>query len=276
MTITGADPSDGAEALPASGFDAAPGQFELRVPRVGRFLVADGCTIRIARHPAAGDDALRLFLFGTAFGALLQQRGVLPLHGSAVCKDGRSLIIMGVSSAGKSSLSAALGRHGWRLQSDDISAVGVDNGIARSEAAFPRRKMWPDMLMKLGDDPEAHPPVRSGLEKRNQIVSEENFLDASTPVAGVIALSASRASMPVLTPVNGPPRMMLLKRHTFRGNLRGPLETHLPQFAITARLAEQARVWRLQRPRAGGSPAVLAEFLASHLEDWPFEDTGDS
>lgn len=255
-------------ARPASGFDAVPGLFDLRVPRVGRFVVARGRSITIEPDPAADEDTLRLFLFGTAVGALLHQRELLPLHGSAVFKDGRTLLVLGASGAGKSSLAAALGRHGWRLQSDDVSVVRLEHGQAWCDPAFPRRKMWPDMLKQLGDDPKAHAPVRPGLEKRSQIVDAAQFHDAPAPVGGIVVLRPSRALTPTLTPLAGPARMACLKHQTFRANLRTPLDVHVPHFAIIARLAEQARVWRLQRPRSSGSPVALAEVLAPALLDW--------
>ncbi|HVX40654.1 MAG TPA: hypothetical protein VHB25_13885 [Gemmatimonadaceae bacterium] len=250
----------------ASGYDVRPGHFVLRVPRIGRFIVEEGRSITIVPELGVDDGSLRLFLLGTAVGALLHQRAELPLHGSAVWKDGRSVLLLGASGAGKSSLAAALCRHGWRLQSDDISVVKARNGLATCEAGFPRQKLWPDMLRQLGDDAERYDTIRAGLEKRNVPVESDLFHDAPAVVRGVVALGAYRGKMPLLAPVMGPHRMGLLKRLTFRPNLRTPLNMDLAHFEIIAALARQASVWRLQRPRLDGSPLALAEFLAPQLD----------
>lgn len=253
-------------ARPAAGFVAEPGRFELNVPRVAHFTVTAGTAIAIRADPRADAASIRLFLLGTAVGALLHQRGDLPLHGSAVHKDGRSAVILGVSGAGKSSLAAALRAHGWQLQSDDIAVVRPYDGVAHCEAGFPRRKMWPDMLEQLGHDPRSHVRVREGIEKRFQEVPAAEFYGGHAPVRAVIALTPSRAATPELTPLPGPLGMAMLKRQTFRANLRAPLLMHVRHFEIIAMLAAQAAVWRVQRPRTGSSPQVLADLVAPLLD----------
>ena len=65
-------------------YQAAAGRFLLNVPRIARYLVADGSSIVIQQAAGAVDVDVRVFLLGSVFGALLHQRGVLPLHGSAI------------------------------------------------------------------------------------------------------------------------------------------------------------------------------------------------
>ena len=64
---------------------------------------------RISFSPAAGaeETAVRLYLLGTCMGALLFQRKLLPLHGSAVVINGKAYAFVGDSGAGKSTLAAA-------------------------------------------------------------------------------------------------------------------------------------------------------------------------
>lgn len=255
----------GGAPQPLAGFDAGPGRFELGIPRVGRFVVQRGERIDITPEPAADEESLRLFLLGTAMGALLHQRATLPLHGSAIEKNGRSVLIVGVSGAGKSTLAAALAQRGWSVQSDDISVVTVRDGRAECEPGFPTQKMWPDVLQMLGEDATRFAAVRIGLEKRSVPLDRSTFRDSPSVIAAVVAVTPHRGTAPVLTEILGPRRMALLKRLTFREHLRTPLQMNLAQFEIIARLAGQARVWRLHRPRSGASPGELAEFVEREL-----------
>ena len=88
-------------------YQAAPGQLLLTVDGVARFLVQDGKEIIVERAPESDDDSLRLFLLGSALGALLQQRGMLTLHSSAIEVDGGCVGFLGHSGVGKSTLAAA-------------------------------------------------------------------------------------------------------------------------------------------------------------------------
>ena len=64
-------------------------------------------------------------------GAVLLQRGMLPLHGSAAAVDGKAYVFIGDSGAGKSTLAAALQHRGaclieaWHMADRD---VGPDCG----------------------------------------------------------------------------------------------------------------------------------------------------
>ena len=62
----------------------------ISIPEIGRFRISGGNEISI--EPVAGvpDRNLRLYLLGSVFGALLHQRGLLPLHANAVEIDGRA------------------------------------------------------------------------------------------------------------------------------------------------------------------------------------------
>jgi hypothetical protein len=71
----------------SGNFQAAPDTFLLGVPDVGRFLVEKGQDILIERFPNCQEDILQLFLLGSAFGALLHQRGLLAMHASTIQTD---------------------------------------------------------------------------------------------------------------------------------------------------------------------------------------------
>src|ERR1700722_19144035 len=79
-------------------FQAARGEFLLQLPGIARYLVRDGCQITIDRAAAAAaDDTVRVFLLSAVLGALLQQRGRLVLHGSAIATDRGVILFMGPS-----------------------------------------------------------------------------------------------------------------------------------------------------------------------------------
>ncbi|MGI4730626.1 MAG: hypothetical protein ACRYFW_02615 [Janthinobacterium lividum] len=80
----------GDAARPDGLIEIAPGvaadrrRFWMDVPDVARILVWSGREIVVDPAPRADDAAIRAFLLGSAMGALLHQRGLLPLHASAV------------------------------------------------------------------------------------------------------------------------------------------------------------------------------------------------
>ena len=70
--------------LPDRCYEVRPGCFRLDVPGVARYRVEEGKRIFVEPLANASPEKVRLFLLGSTMSALLYQRGLLPLHGSAV------------------------------------------------------------------------------------------------------------------------------------------------------------------------------------------------
>ena len=85
-----------------------------------RFLVEDGRTVHYETERGATESDVRAFLLGSAWAVLGWQRGLLPLHASAVARGPDLHAFSGGAGAGKSTLAAALARHGYPLFTDDV------------------------------------------------------------------------------------------------------------------------------------------------------------
>jgi hypothetical protein len=141
----------------------ARGDLRLEVEGIARFRVSAGECIAFEPWPGDGHPLdLRTFLLGSAVGALLIQRGMLVLHGNALEKDGRAIVGLGHSGAGKSTTAYALMGQGWRLLADDLVAITPDGLVL---PGIPRIKLWHDAALAFGLDPEALPPIRQGMRK---------------------------------------------------------------------------------------------------------------
>lgn len=129
-------------------------EFLLHVPNGASFLVTDGNKIAYDRNGSSDRD-VALFLLGSAWGALCYQRGLLPLHASAVMYDGLVHAFTGHSGAGKSTLAAALSKVGLDFFTDDVLIIDpnhIEGSIARCFAGQKDMKLWEDALELTGLD----------------------------------------------------------------------------------------------------------------------------
>ena len=141
----------------------APNELRLRISSVGHFRIVGGQRIGWCRaDPGVNAAELRTYLLGSAFGALLIQRGLLVLHGNALEREGRAIVCLGASGAGKSTLACALVRQGWRLLADDLVAISAEGMVL---PGIPRIKLWEDAMRSFGWSPELGIPVASGMAK---------------------------------------------------------------------------------------------------------------
>ena len=99
----------------------------------------------------SNEDEIRLYILGTCMGAILLQRKILPLHGSAIAIDGKAYAIVGDSGAGKSTLASAFLKRGYQLLSDDVIPVTLNHAnVPIVTPAYPQQKLWLESLNHFG------------------------------------------------------------------------------------------------------------------------------
>lgn len=141
----------------------AGGAYLLDIAKVGRFFTEGGKKIVIEPVAGAQEPELRVFTLGTSFGVLCHQRGLLPLHASAVRLDGKAVVIAGNSGQGKSTLSAALRARGHALVGDDLAVIDPPSSLILP--AYPQHKLSPDVLKTLGFKHEGLQANRQGMTR---------------------------------------------------------------------------------------------------------------
>jgi hypothetical protein len=218
---------NGLEEGDASTFNwIDPQTLWFHVKGVGQYRVRQGREIVI--QPDLGSEAasLRVFLLGSAFGALLSQRGMLVLHGNSVRIGERCLVCVGDSGAGKSTLAAGFLRRGFEVLADDV--VPVDD-LGRASAGFARIKLWQDTADRLGIDTAGMLPIMPNLDKYNlPIKGHDGRL--TLPVRWIYLLESGAVDTISITPVSGMERFPVLVANTYRGHFlegRRMFETQL-------------------------------------------------
>jgi hypothetical protein len=242
-------------------YQAGPGRFLLTVDGIARFLVADGRKIYIQRAADAEDDAVRLFLQGSAFGALLHQRGILPLHASAIQANGKAVLFCGVSGIGKSTLAVAFLKRGYPVLADDICALSAgDDGIPMVLPGFPQIKLWADAIRKLEEDLAFLPKVRQNLEKYGWPL-KTGFSAEPAPLDRLYVLSTTNTDRFEMVPVNGLEKFNTLLKNTYRFRFTEGLGSKPEHFHQCAVVGRHAAVRRVTRPQRGFRVEALMDLL---------------
>lgn len=137
--------------LPGITFQANSNTLLLSIENVARFLVSGGKSIIVEPAVSCSDIKLvRLYLLGSALGALLLQRGVLTLHGSSIMTSLGAVIFTGHSGYGKSTLTCFFNNKGYPVFSDDVSAINLISRQPYISSGYPRVLLWKDSAESLG------------------------------------------------------------------------------------------------------------------------------
>jgi hypothetical protein len=238
---------------------ARTGALTLQIPTVASFLVRDGREIVV--EPVAGIDeaSVRVFLLGSALGALLMQRGLLVLHGNAIRIGEQGIICVGHSGAGKSTVAAAFAQQGYDLLADDV--VAIDRSLCVLPG-IPRVKLWSDSATQLGVDTEHLDAVRPGMEKYNLPI-DDGFYDRPLPVGGIYVLATGDAVH--LSAIRGMQRFVALQSQLYRRTFLEGLGLSQEMFMQCGHLAGQVRMGQLVRPRDLSGLDSLVESLRADM-----------
>jgi len=211
---------------------------------------------------------LRLYLLGSCMGVLLLNRGVLPLHGSAVVAGNKAYAIVGESGAGKSTLAAALLSRGYRLLTDDVIPVvfGEQTGIASVVPAYPQQKLWEESIDGLHMSARDYETLYEHRSRAKfAIPVHEHFAEVGVPLAGIIELNRSDDDTIRFQRIEGLERVPVLFQHTYRNYhlpMLGLLGWH---FQMSTRIAEQIELFRLSRPSSGFTVNEIVAIVTSEI-----------
>lgn len=231
-------------------YQVAKNQLYFRIMGVGSYYITNGNCIVVEPDEQAEERLVRIFLMGTAFGALLMQRGILPIHGSAVVIDGGCVIFTGVSGAGKSTLLAAFRENGYFFLTDDVAAVTMDaTGVAWVHSSYPQQKLWRDSAENIGVDIASLMPFYTGFDRDKFAVPiHKGFWSSPMPLVAIYEIGVERCREVTLNPFMGMDKLAVLMRHTYRSYLLDGLGLKVAHFKQCATVAGQVSVSRLTRP----------------------------
>lgn len=242
-------------------FQANRNEFLFRLKTVGAYLVTDGTDIIVQQLNNSSLKDLNLFLLGSAIGAIIHQRGLLPIHGSTVVKNGKAIIISGVSGAGKSSIAATLINRGYELLADDISVLESKKNTLLVQPGIPHIKLWQDVIEKMKDNPENYEKVRDQLKKYRKPVLNA-FLNTPAPPEKMIILNSKNLPGFSHEYINGFEKFNAIKNHTYRYRFVESMDRISDHFSMANQLANAVDIIKLNRP----SSPILLEELADEIE----------
>jgi hypothetical protein len=156
------------------GLSVTPEGALLHIPDVARYWITAGREIVFEPIEAASARNVRLFLLGSALGAILHQRGLLPLHANAIVVNGRAIAFMGHPGAGKSTMAGWFHDRGYPVLADDVCVVTpAADGAPLAHPGIPRLRLWREALEASGRTPDGYELSFDDMDKYNVPIGQE-------------------------------------------------------------------------------------------------------
>jgi hypothetical protein len=179
--------------------------------------------------------------------------------------NGGAVAFLGGRGWGKSTLAAALHAQGHSLLADDVTALTVGIGCPTVSPGFPQLKLWPDVVVSLGEALETLPRLHPLFEKRARRVTWE-FSQMDFPLRCIYVLAPG--PVPAIEPLRPQEALIELVRHWY--GARFGIELLRPSglssfFLRCGNLAKRVPVYRLTRPSSLSTLRDVARLVEEHL-----------
>jgi hypothetical protein len=234
------------------------------IPKTATFSVQKGERIVVSPKEGADPDQIRLFILGTCMGALLLQRKVLPLHGSAVAIEGKAYSFIGDSGAGKSTLASVFLNQGYQLLSDDVIATSLIDDTVFVLPSYPQQKLWQESLQRLGMETEGYCPIIQ-RETKFAVPVLTKYSSELLPLAGVFELVKTESNDLEVHQIQGLQQLNTLLRHTYRNLLISSFELIEWHFSISTKIVNQIDLFQIKRPACDFTAPRIASVILNVL-----------
>lgn len=221
------------------------------IKNIAKFYVEKGELILFEPAENASFDEIKLYLFGSCIGAALYQRRILPLHGSCINVHGKGVLLTGEPGAGKSTVAAVLYQQGYKILTDDVTAVVIQEpGEPIAQPGYPSQKLWQDAIERIGITAEKNALNRISNDLyKYSVKSNANFEASPMPLKIMIELIPSDTESLRLDEVTGAGKLDVVLRNTYRKILVDAMDLRVWYFKQCLDIADRIIVYRIIRPK---------------------------
>lgn len=231
-----------------------------RIPNIGDYHIKkDSIKIRPIAAPDSHD--IITFLLGSAFGYLMTFRNMVAIHGGAITKNGKGIIVTGESGAGKSTVTNALRTRGYDFISDDVCALSDNGKKMHINLAYPQAKLCRDAALKLGYDLSELIYINEDRDKF-AVRLKDRYVPEGMDFDLLFEIVLSDDDKLSFAEIKGTEALKIIHENLYRANDLFQTTGVPPQYMMKClKSASGAKVFKISRPREGDSLEEILKFV---------------
>ena len=217
---------------------------------VAIFHIYNGDTVTIEPMGDKNNKMIKLYIMGSVMGMILLQRNMVAIHGGGIVIDGKGCIFTGQKGAGKSTITTALRKKGYKFIADDVCSINIGD-INTIHHGFGYQKLCEDAMEKLGYNLNEFEPFRGDLNVNKYIVPAfDEFTKEEVPLEAVFELAVGDVDEVKIEEILGANKMNKLIENVFRIEMltyAGGMEPKY--FKQCLDIAKSTKMYRITRPK---------------------------
>ena len=222
-------------------------EYMLTVPGVGSFYARDGREVNFRSERGADEEWVRLYLNGQVLVALLHQRKIINFHASSFIHDGRGIMVLGETGAGKSSMAVSFALAGAGFLTDDLTPVVFRDEQPYILPLYREVKIREHTAEQLKIGHEQLRDAETGTGKRYLSLKRAGVKDHRLHV--ILKIETGDVSKPEFKKLSPAEKFSLLRSEICSWEiLAGMPETEAAYLQQLLHIVEQVRFMRVVRP----------------------------
>lgn len=250
-------------------FDIQPDIQYFHWTAIGAFIIEADGNVLVELHEGISDLLASHALLGLVMSVVLERRGVLCLHASAVEVAGRAVVFMGDKGAGKSTTTGAMLAKGHSPITDDLVPVLNTDTSPVIYPGFSSTKLYPDSVKALGmRDEETDREIHFSTEKKQKEFSVP-LVKSGVPAGALCVLCRSKDVTRVsFKRLAAHEALQIIMRFTFKaryGETKLGRDSLIMHMKHCAGLAATVPVYNLFIPDDLAQLDVLGDAIEAHI-----------
>lgn len=246
-------------------YDEKNRRFKFDVEEAGCYIIDHGRLIRIEPYEPIDITAIKQYLLGVAFGALLGQRNIAALHSSSLALEDSAIIICGECGAGKSTTSCNLLNNGYKLISDDISVVKTHNNIPYVYPSYPQQKLCSDAAYKMGYDIKQLLLIDEERDKY-AIKVEEKFENRPVKLTCFYELAVADCKEVKVSQIFGKDKLLKIIDNIYYNFTLKDINLNQELLSSLLNIVTNVPFYHIDRPRGMDSANYIEEIITKNMQ----------
>ena len=191
---------------------------------------------------------MKVYLMCSCLGFIMLQRDMVAIHGGVIEIDDKAVIFTGDRGAGKSTLTTALRRKGYKFISDDVASIEI-NKLPYVMPGFPYQKLCKSAMDNFGYDKDSYISFMSDDEIKYIVPAKDEFIYEPKELTAIVKLTVGDVDEVTIEELRGCEKLNNIIQNIYRGEYIKHLgKMDSVYFKQCIDIAKNIRFFKVTRP----------------------------
>ncbi len=218
------------------------------INNIATYCVSNGNKVEVELCDNVDMKLMKVYVMCSCLGFIMLQRKMVAIHGGVIEMDNKAVIFTGDRGAGKSTLTTALRRKGYKFISDDVAGIKIDK-VPYVMPGFPYQKLCESAMNKFGYDKEAFTSFMSDKEVKYVVPAIDEFVNEKRELVSIVKLTVGDVDEVTIEELRGSEKLNNIIENIYRGEYIKHLGKMDPiYFKQCVDIAKNIRFFKITRP----------------------------